>query len=114
MSRSKRFRVFHVTSNENREFARRGVSARSRGPAPKKHVPGTKHKLKVTVIPEKTSAVCLECSFKIDPSRKFQFVIFDAESHGQIAELDCAKQDERLLLSLIKDIRSGLVDRDTI
>lgn len=104
MSRSKRFRVLYVTGSGSRGLARRGV----------RFVSATSHKLRVVVEPEKTSAACLNCDFKIVSSHKCELVIFDAESHGQIVELDCSKQDQESLLLFIKDIRSGLVNRKSI
>ncbi len=58
-----------------------------------------------------TQADCLECDFRIEPGLRFQFVLFDAESHGRISQLVCEQRDEKLVLSLIQSIRSGSVCR---
>lgn len=61
--------------------------------------------------PGKSRAECLECGFKISPRSEFQFVIFDAERHGRITQLDCSKRDEAMLITMIKGIREGTIER---
>ena len=114
MSRSKRFRVAHVTSDGNRAFARQNVDARIEGNAAREHISKTPHGLKVVVELNKTRAECLECDFRIEPGPRFQFVLFDAENHGRISELVCAQHDEKLVLSLIQSIRNGDICRDDL
>jgi len=114
VSRSKRFRVSHVTSDGNRAFARQNVNARMDSDAVREHISKTPHGLKVVVELKKTRAECLECDFRIAPGPRFQFVLFDAENHGRISQLVCAQRDEKLVLSLIQSIRNGSVCRDDL
>lgn len=111
MSRSKRFRASHVTSDGNRALARQSNNAGFGHRVVRDHNPRTPHGLKVVVELNKTRADCLECDFRIEPGPRFPLVLFDAESHGRISELVCAQRDEKLVLSLIQSIRSGIVNR---
>jgi hypothetical protein len=103
-----------VTSDGNRALARQNVNARMENGKTRRHISRTSHGLKVTVIPGKTRAECLECDFRIEPGPKFQLVLFDAESHGRICELDCDQDDLRRVFSIIESIRNGNVHRDDL
>lgn len=110
MSRSKRFRVFHVTSDGNRATAGRTGGRGRTG----KHVPKTQHRVRVTIRNNEATAKCLDCSFKTSPSLRTHLVVFDAETHGRVTDVVCGKQDEQMIISLIRDIRSGGIQGDDL
>lgn len=103
MSRSNRFRVFHVTSQGTREAARKGRGEKG------KRITKTPHKVKFTLEPGNASAECLECDFKLAPSPKPRLVIYNAEMHGQITEVSCDQSGEKAIFDFITKIRAGTV-----
>jgi len=79
-----------------------------------KIVANTSHAIKVINERGKTRAECLDCDFNIAPRSAFQLVLFDAEDHGQISQLDCAKEHEMIIKSWISAIRNGSVKRSDL
>jgi len=41
-------------------------------------------------------------------------VVFDAEMHGRVTDVVCGQQDERMIISLIRDIRNGGIQQDDL
>jgi len=103
VSRSKRFRVFHVTSQGTREDARKS------GGGTKHRVAKTPHKVKFVLAPGNAKAECLECSFAVSSGSKPRLVIYNAEVHGQITELDCDVGRVEAVKRVIAGIRSGTI-----
>ena len=103
MSRSKRFRVFHVTSRGTREAARKN------GKESETRIERKPHKVKFKLEPGKAGAECLECDFKLGPSPKPRHVIYNAEMHGQITELVCDESAELAISYFISGIRDGTI-----
>lgn len=118
MGRSKRYRIAQVTGEGNRAFARQDVNQRMEtersNAALKKIVANTSHKIRVVNERGKTRAECLDCSFNIAPRSAFQLVLFDAEEHGRISQLDCAKKHEMIIKSWISAIRNGSIVRSDL
>jgi hypothetical protein len=101
VSRSKRFRVFHVTSQGTREDARKS------GGGTKHQFAKTPHKVKFVLAPGNARAECLECSFVVSSGSKPRLVIYNAEIHGQITELDCDGSKVEAVKRVIAGIRNG-------
>jgi len=110
MSHSKRFRVFHVTSDGNRAIAVRTGGRGRTG----KHSSKSQHRVRITIRHNEAIAKCLECSFKTSPSLRTHLVVFDAEMHGRVTDVVCGQQDERMIISLIRDIRNGGIQQDDL
>lgn len=103
MSRSKRFRVFHVTSQGTREDARKS------GGGTKHQVAKTPHRVKFTLALGDAKAECLECPFAISSGSKPRLVIYNAEVHGQITEIDCDVSRVEAVKRVIAGIRNGTI-----
>jgi hypothetical protein len=78
------------------------------------HFPKTRHNGKVTVQREETRAECLQCDFRIAPSLRANLMVFDAEMHGKVTDVVCGEQHESMIISLIRDIWSGVIQREDL
>ena len=116
MGRSRRFRVSYVTGDGNRALARSDINSRIKNERnnepPRKISPETLHKLKIVIERNKYTAKCFDCDFKVESNSGFLPILFDAEDHGQITQLDCPSEHKAVVLSWIRSIRKGWVTRD--
>ena len=118
MSRSKRFRVSHVTSEGNRALARGGVNSHMKNEGnnkpPRKTSPVTSHELKIVIGPNKYTAECLDCDFESVSHSGFLPILFDAEDHGRITDLEGTDENKKAVQSWIRPIREGRFTRDDL
>ena len=118
MGRSKRFKVSHVTSEGNRALARGGVNSRMKSEGsnkpPRKTSPETSHELKIIIERNKCTAKCLDCDFKAESGTGFGSVLFDAEDHGRITQLEGPDERKKIIQSWIRPIREGQITRDIL
>ena len=118
MGRSKRFKVSHVTSEGNRSLARGGVNSRIKNEGsnkpPRKTSPETSHELKIVIERNKYTAECLDCHFESVSHSGFLPILFDAEDHGRITQLEGADEQKKVIQSWIRPIREGQITRDIL
>ena len=67
------------------------------------------HKVKFLLAPGNAKAECLECSFAVSSESKPRLIIYNAEVHGQITELDCDLSKVEAVKRVIAGIRSGSI-----
>ena len=105
-----------MTGDGNRALARSDINSRIKNERnnepPRKISPETLHKLKIVIERNKYTAKCFDCDFKVESNSGFLPILFDAEDHGQITQLDCPSEHKAVVLSWIRSIRKGWVTRD--
>ena len=118
MGRSKRFKVSHVTSEGNRALARGGVNSRMKNEGnnkpPRKTNPETSHELKIVIERNKYTAECLDCHFESVSHSGFLPILFDAEDHGRITQLEGPDEHKKVVQSWIRPIREGQITRNIL
>ena len=116
MGRSRRFRFEHVTGEGNRALARSDIDSQMKNKQdnkpPRKTNPKTSHELKIVIERNKYTAKCLDCDFEVETNTGYSPILFDAEDHGRITQLDCPHEHKAGVLSWIRSIRNGWVTRD--
>ena len=94
-----------MTSEGNRALARSDINSRMKNEQdnkpPKKHNPETSHELKIVIERNKYTAECLDCNFESVSHSGFLAILFDAEDHGRITQLDCPREHKAVVLSWI-------------
>ena len=110
-----------MTGDGNRALARSDINSQMKNEQdnkppnnkpPRKISPETLHKLKIVIERNKYTAKCFDCDFKVESNSGFLPILFDAEDHGQITQLDCPSEHKAVVLSWIRSIRKGWVTRD--
>ena len=118
MGRSRRFRVSYVTGDGNRALARSDINSRIKNERnnepPRKISPETLHKLKIVIERNKYTAKCFDCDFKVESNSGFLPILFDAEDHGRITQLEGADEQKKAIQSWIRPIREGQITRDIL
>ena len=118
MSRSKRFRVSHVTSEGNRALARSDIDSQIKkghdNKPPRKNTPDTSHEVKIVIARKKYTAKCLNCDFESVSHSGFLAILFDAEDHGRITELEGSEEHKKVVQSWIGPIREGQITREML
>ena len=107
-----------MTGDGNRALARSDINSRIKNERnnepPRKISPETLHKLKIVIERNKYTANCFDCDFKVESNSGFLPILFDAEDHGQITQLDCPSEHKAVVLSWIRSIRKGWVTRNVL
>ena len=107
-----------MTGAGDRALARSNFNSRIKNERnnepPRKTSPKTLHKLKVVIERNKYTAKCFDCDFKVESNSGFLPILFDAEDHGQITQLDCPSEHKAVVLSWIRSIRKGWVTRNVL
>jgi len=123
MGRSKRFRVSHVTSEGNRALARSDINSRMKNEQdnkppnnepPRKTSPETSDELKIVIERNKYTAKCFDCDFKVESNSGFLPILFDAEDHGRITQLEGPDEHKKVVQSWIRPIREGQITRNIL
>ena len=107
-----------MTGDGNRALARSDINSRIKNERnnepPRKISPETLHKLKIVIERNKYTAKCFDCDFKVESNSGFLPILFDAEDHGQITQLDCPSEHKAVVLSWVGSIRKGWVTRNVL
>ena len=110
-----------MTGDGNRALARSDINSQMKNEQdnkppsnkpPRKTSLKTSHELKIVIERNKYTAKCFDCDFKVESNSGFLPILFDAEDHGQITQLDCPSEHKAVVLSWIRSIRKGWVTRD--
>ena len=107
-----------MTSEGNRALARSDINSRMKSEGsnkpPRKTSPETSHELKIIIERNKCTAKCLDCDFKAESGTGFGSVLFDAEDHGRITQLEGPDEQKKVVQSWIRPIREGQITRDIL
>lgn len=119
VGRSKRFKVSHIVGEGNRALARSDITSQIKNEPPnnkprKINKPETSHELKIVIASKKYTAKCLNCDFESVSHSGFLAILFDAEDHGRITELEGSEEHKKVVKSWIGPIREGRITREML
>ena len=112
-----------MTSEGNRALARSDINSRMKNEQdnkppnnepPRKTSPETSHELKIVIERNKYTAECLDCHFESVSHSGFLPILFDAEDHGRITQLEGPDEHKKVVQSWIRPIREGQITRDIL
>ena len=118
MGRSRRFRFEHVTGEGNRALARSDINSRMKNEQdnkpPRKTSRETSDELKIVIERNKYTAKSFNCDFKAESDSGFLPILFDAEDHGRITQLEGPDEHKKVVQSWIRPIREGQITRNIL
>jgi hypothetical protein len=107
-----------VTSEGNRALARSDINSQIEkghdNKPPRKTEPDTSHEVKIVIARKKYTAKCLNCDFESVSHSGFLAILFDAEDHGRITELEGSEEHKKVVKSWIGPIREGRITREML